>query len=220
MPHNLGHSMDGLPIILRLARGDQKRRVVVVGGGPVAAGRAGTMVKAGADVVVIAPRVDDAIVALGVTVHRRPYEPGDLAQAMLVVIATDDAAVNQQVTQDAWAAGILVNRADDAEQSDVLVPAMGERGPVSIMVHTDNISAAAAAMIRDELLIALDPDWLRLLNTVAPYRALIRKQFAHDPAQRRQRLRDLASPQAMHTLKQEGRDALRRRSDELAKPPN
>ena len=48
------------------------RRVVVVGGGPVAAGKAPRLLEAGAHVVVIAPEVVSTLEQLPVEIHRRP----------------------------------------------------------------------------------------------------------------------------------------------------
>ncbi len=203
--------MDGLPVILRLAG----KRVVVIGGGPVAVRRAGAMIAAGAQVTVIAPQVDERLPPMDVTIHRRFYQDGDLAGATLVVIATDDAAVNEKVAHDAQAEGVLVNRTDDAGQSDVLIPARGERGPVTLAVHTGNISSAAAAMIRDELLVALRPQWVTLLQTIDPYRAIIQQRVT-DPAERQRRLRELASSHAMDVLQRGGVEALTQHCEQLA----
>jgi siroheme synthase-like protein len=205
--------MDGLAVMLRL-RG---RRVVVVGGGAVAARRAGAMARAGAQVAIIAPQVSAACEALGATIHRRHYEEGDLAGATLVVIATDDPVVNQRVAHDAAAEHVLVNRTDDVEQSDVVVMAGGECGPVRIAVHTGGVSAAAAAAIRDELIAAIRPAWPTLLTIVEPYRAVIRDRIT-DADERQRRLRELASPAAMDVLQAQGEAALRQRCERLANP--
>src|SRR5688500_7812670 len=100
--------MPDLPAMLRVAG----RVCVVVGGGPVAARRAKALAEAGALVRVIAPKVDAAIQELDVTIEPRPYRSGDLEDAFLVVVATDDAKLNAAVATDAHRIGALVNRAD------------------------------------------------------------------------------------------------------------
>ena len=203
--------MPDLPVLLKIAR----KRCVIIGGGSVAVRRATSMVQCGAVVVVIAPEPDSELDALGVAVERRAYHRGDLADAFMVVVATDDPQVNQAVAEEAAAQGVLVNRADDPEAGDLTVPAHGQYGRVTLAVHTGGISAAAAATIRNELAAKIDPDWLTLLDVVAPYRTMIQARFA-DPASRRDRLIRLTGPDAMNALKQHGADALRQFCDKLA----
>src|SRR5688500_16834090 len=65
----------GYPVVLRLAG----RRCVVVGGGSVASRKVGTLVRSGADVLVVAPEVAPEIESFvatgGVRVEHRPFEP-------------------------------------------------------------------------------------------------------------------------------------------------
>ena len=65
--------VDGYPVVLRVAG----RRVLVVGGGAVAARKVAGLADAGALVTVVAPTVDPSIEAIpGVRVERRPYRSG------------------------------------------------------------------------------------------------------------------------------------------------
>lgn len=197
--------MVDLPVMLKV----QGTRCVIVGGGEVARRRAQALLEAGAHVSVIAPAVNDELAAMPVRIERRGYETDDLAGARLVVVATDDPALNQRIADDARGLGALVNRADDPDAGDVTVPAHARHGPVTLSVHTAGISAAAAAAIRRELSDALDPDWPRLLEAVAEYRRRL-KQEVPDPEQRQDRLRRLTDPEAMRILKTRGVEALKR----------
>ncbi|QNN22794.1 siroheme synthase [Planctomycetales bacterium ZRK34] len=195
--------MADLPAVLKI-RG---RRAVVVGGGGVARRRAAALAAAGAKVEVIAPEVDSVIEQLGVMTHRRGYETGDLAGAAVVVVATCDAAVNEQVTRDAAEAGVMVNRADEPEGGDFIVPAHAHVGPITIAVSTSGISAKAAAVIRDQLIAAMDKDWVKLLETVQPFRAEAQEKIT-DADKRTAALHRLTDAEAMQVLKQEGAAAL------------
>ena len=200
--------MPDLPVMLRITG----RRCVVVGGGAVARRRTVSLCEAGAKVAVIAAEVqpdsEQAFKKLGVTIHRRPYQTGDLDGALLVVIATDQESVNQQITTDAKAAGVLINRTDKPDAGDVTIPAHARRGPVTMAVHTGGVSAAAAATIRDELLGALDADWPRLLEVVGPFRNQIQNLVPTGPL-RQELLKRLTDKQIKSTLKQEGPEAVR-----------
>lgn len=131
------------------------RRAVVVGGGPVAARRAASLVEAGAQVDVIAPFVCEDLAELvedgSVTWVARDYLPGDLTlrdrpgpdaddpsdsraaavsePAWLVHTATGDRSVDDQVAREAEAARIWCVRADDATASTAWTPAVA-RGTI------------------------------------------------------------------------------------------
>ena len=188
---------------------------MVVGGGPVARRRTESLLQADALITVIAPQVEQRLECLSVQIERRPYREGDLEGAILDVVATDDPAVNEKVADDAATAGILINRADEPCSGQIIMPAYVHRGPVTLSVHTGGISAAAAATILGQLSDALDPDWPRLLEIVAPYRRLI-QQRVHEPRQRQDCLKQLTGPDAVETLKQQGTEALKRFCEDLA----
>lgn len=203
--------MDGLPVMLRV-RG---RRVVIVGGGGVALRRARSLTDAGAVLTVIAPHVIRELRHMpGVTCLHRPFQPGDLRGAMLVVAATDDPAVNHAISAEADAEGVLVNRADEPEAGQVVIPAHGQAGPITICVFTGGISARAGAVIRDHLLTQLDNDWVTLLETVAPYRAALRERVKDDD-RRRDALIKLTDPAAMEILKRDGKQGLKAHCESL-----
>lgn len=109
---------------------------VVVGGGPVALRRARTLLGAGLRVRVVAPELHPDLAALPVGHHPRPYRPGDVAGARVVVAATDSAEVNGAVTAEAHAAGLLVNHAGDAARGNLRFPAVTRRGGVEVAFTT------------------------------------------------------------------------------------
>ncbi|WP_422890242.1 uroporphyrinogen-III C-methyltransferase [Promicromonospora panici] len=121
MPHEI------YPLGLKIAG----RLVVVVGGGPVAARRARSLVEAGARVRVIAPDVCEELVVLArvspsgaVELVARAYGPGDLDGAWLVHTATGSPAVDRQVSDDAERARIFCVTAGDASVGSAWVPAV------------------------------------------------------------------------------------------------
>ena len=151
------------PVVLLL----EGRRVLVVGGGAVAASKVTSLVDAGAVVHVVATVVGEAVRALPVTWEERPYEPGEAAGYRFVVAATDDPAVNERVFLDGEAAGVFVNAADDPEHCSATLPARLQRGPVLVTVSTSGHSPALAAWLRDHLGAQLGPeleDLARLLS--------------------------------------------------------
>lgn len=113
-----GHYLAGLDL-----RG---RKVVVVGGGSVAQRRLPNLIAAGADVHVIAVDPRPTVEAEpAITVHRRAWAEGDLAEAWYAMACTDDPAVNEAVVAEASARRIFCVRADEARRGTAVTPASG-----------------------------------------------------------------------------------------------
>jgi siroheme synthase-like protein len=133
----------------------QGRRCVVVGGGPVAGRKVTGLVEAGAAVIVVAPQVCPALDAVAlvqeVELRRRPFTDTDLDDAFLVIVATDDPAVNRQVVEEARQRRVLVNAADDPANCDFILPAIVRRGEVQIAATTGGRSPALARHLRERL---------------------------------------------------------------------
>jgi uroporphyrin-III C-methyltransferase / precorrin-2 dehydrogenase / sirohydrochlorin ferrochelatase len=146
-------------LALRLAG----RRVLVVGGGSVAARRVPGLLDAGADVLLISPEVTpslhDLILAGRIGWQSREYAPGDCAGAWLVCACTDDSAVNAAAAAEAEAAGIWSVRADDAAASAAWTPASGHAGELRFGVVSGDPQRSAG--IRDAVLAGLQDGTLR-----------------------------------------------------------
>src|SRR6516162_7357004 len=134
------------PLSLRLAG----RRVLVVGGGAVALRRVAGLREAGAEVVLVAPRLTPALADLAargqITAHQRDYQPGDLDGAWLVLACTDQPEVNEAVAADAGRRHLWCARADDAATSAAWVPAVGRAGAVTVAVNAGRNPRRAAAL--------------------------------------------------------------------------
>jgi precorrin-2 dehydrogenase/sirohydrochlorin ferrochelatase len=134
------------------------RRCVVVGGGEVAARKVEGLVAAGADVVVIAPRIDERIRQTGAQLKERVYRPGDLDGAWLAIAATDDPSVNREVHADGEAGRVWINAADDPPACSFTLPAVVRRGPVMVTVSTAGHSPALASWLRGQVAGQLGPE--------------------------------------------------------------
>jgi precorrin-2 dehydrogenase/sirohydrochlorin ferrochelatase len=158
------------PVNLRLAG----LPVLLVGGGAVAVDKAQGLLDAAAVVHVVAPVVADAIKALPVTWDERPYRRGEAAAPYrLVLTATDDAATNQAVHDDAEAAGLFVNSADDPARCTFTLPARIRRGDLLVTVSTGGRSPAMAAWLRSRLEGELGPELGTLLDLLGERRAAV-----------------------------------------------
>src|SRR4029450_4867472 len=128
----------------------QGRRVLLVGGGPVAAGKLRGLLEAGADVSVVAPAILLEIAAAGVSTAMRRFEPSDLDGVSFVVAAAPP-DVNREVAAAAQARGIFVNAVDDVESASAYAGAVFRRAGVTIAISTDGDAPALAGSGRGEL---------------------------------------------------------------------
>ena len=142
------------PIFLKLAG----RRVLVVGGGPVAASKLRGLLDAAATVVVVvvAPDVVEEIAAAPVEILRRPFVPEDL-EGISFVVAAAPPDVNRVVAAAAHPRGLFVNAVDDMENATAYMGAIVRRAGVTMALSTDGEAPALAGLMR-EALEALLPD--------------------------------------------------------------
>jgi siroheme synthase-like protein len=140
------------PVFLKL----EGRRVLVVGAGPVAAGKVRPLVDAGARVTVVAPDVVDdiATMAADLTIVRRPFEPGDVDGAWYVVAAAPP-EVNRAVARVAEARCLFVNAVDDLESATAYAGAIVQKAGVTVAMSTDGAAPALAGLMREALEVLL-----------------------------------------------------------------
>jgi siroheme synthase-like protein len=141
------------------------RKVLLVGGGPVAAGKLGGLLQAGAAVKVVAPMIVPEIASTPVEIERRPFHPSDV-DGVCFVVAAAPAEVNREVAAVADARGIFVNAVDDIASASAYAGAVLRRAGVTIAISTDGEAPALAGLVR-EALEALLPDDLEGWMTCA-----------------------------------------------------
>jgi uroporphyrin-III C-methyltransferase/precorrin-2 dehydrogenase/sirohydrochlorin ferrochelatase len=147
-----------LPVFLNL-RG---RRVLVVGGGPVAAAKVKALEQTGARITVIAPDVEAGIDTTRAVIRRRGVRDSDLAGVWFVVAAATP-RVNRRVARAAQARRVFVNAVDDPPNASAYLGGVLRREGVTIAISTSGRAPALAGLLR-EALDALLPgdlrDWL------------------------------------------------------------
>jgi siroheme synthase-like protein len=139
------------PIYLDL----RQRHVLIIGGGPIATGKAQGLIEAGAHVRVVAPEVSAAIRqwhAEGALIwHARMFEDADIDGQFMVIGATDDKALNARVYRLANAQQRVANAVDDLDNCNFIAPAIARRGALQVAVSTSGASPVLAKQIRDRI---------------------------------------------------------------------
>ena len=134
------------PTFLRLTG----RRVVLVGGGRVAAGKLQSLLAEGALVTVVAPEIRPELEQPGVVLERRGFEDADLNDAWYVVAAAPP-DVNRQVLEAAERRQLFVNAVDDPPNATAYAGGVVRRDGVTIAISTDGRAPALAGLLREAL---------------------------------------------------------------------
>jgi len=149
------------PVFLHLDR----REVLLVGGGTVAAAKLPALVSAGARVTVVAPRIDEGLRRPGIRLLDRAFAPADLDGKWLAIAAATP-KVNRQVALAAGERRIFLNAADDRGSASAFLGGVLRKGGVTAAISTDGRAPALAGLMR-EALEALLPDELETWAQVA-----------------------------------------------------
>ena len=211
--------MELFPIFLKI----EARRCLVVGAGPVAESKVASLVRAGADVHVIAPAatraIREAARAGKIVWEQRAYVPSDLAGVFLAVAATSSRGLHEQIFRQAQRKGILCNAVDEPEHCDFYYPAVVRRGPLQIAISTSGQVPALAQRLRQELERQFGPEygpWTAKIGR-ARSKLLARKV---SPGKRRALLHELSGERAFQEfrdrkVRNRGKSALVRKKKEV-----
>ncbi len=153
------------------------RRVLVVGGGKVARRKVKALLASGADVEVVSPELEpqlDALVRSGEIEWRpRGFLPEDCEGAWLIIAATDDEAVQQEVFRQAEARQIFCNVVDRPEVCSFIVPSQVRRGDLCLAISTGGQSPALAKALRKRLEAQFPEAWGLFVELAGELRRLI-----------------------------------------------
>ena len=186
--------MDYLPLHFNL----KGRRCLLVGGGEIALRKADLLLQAGAHITVVALVVEAPLRALLQAAHHkiyvRSYATADIQGKSLVISATDNAQVNQQVAADANHLCIPINVVDKPALCSVIFPAIVDRSPVVLSISTGGKSPVLTRMLR-HMLESLVPTGLANLATYMGSRRDALKARIESPDDRRRHTEKfMASP--------------------------
>ncbi|WP_180156193.1 siroheme synthase CysG [Acinetobacter sp. YH12045] len=193
--------MDIFPISLKL----QQQPCLIVGGGRIAYRKAVLLAKAGAQLTVCSPEIENDLLSLvnqtqgqylNSIYHESVYQENaiELRQFRLVIAATNDKAVNQAVFEACEAENVLVNSVDDPPHCRFMVPAIIDRSPLVISVASNGTSPVLSRQIRTQLESSIPHGMGKLAEFSGQWRAAVKAKIVN-PDERRIFWEDLyASP--------------------------
>lgn len=176
--------MDFFPIFLNI----RDRKCLVVGGGEIAARKVELLLKANALVTVISPTLGETLEALSsqsqISYIRDIFYPKYLTNYTLVISATNNHQVNQQVWEEAIKANIPVNVVDNLSLCSFIMPAIIDRSPVVIAISSSGKSPVLVRMLRTRLETLIPSAYGKLAQYLGEFRDLVKQHFIL-PEQRR-----------------------------------
>lgn len=172
------------------------RRCVIVGGGPIAEDKIKGLLRADAQVRVIAPSVTPQIRTWAkiakISWIARKFRSVDLRGAFLVVAATCSPALHARIYSEARRRGVLCNVVDDPKHCDFYYGSVVRRGSLQIAISTGGHSPALAQRLRKKLQKEFGPEYEEWLAEIGSVR---KRLFAEEISSQRRKtlLHQLAS---------------------------
>ena len=167
------------PVMLKLTG----KKCVIIGGGEVAARKLNTLCEAGAEVTIVAPEFCDLLQKAArkyqCQLINDCYNVRYLQQAFIVIAATNDVAVNRQITA---AAPLLCNNITEPELSDFTVPSSFTQGDITVALATGGMPAFTR-MLKKRLQEVITPDIAAFNDFLRQQRHIV-QQIPSTPAQR------------------------------------
>jgi uroporphyrin-III C-methyltransferase / precorrin-2 dehydrogenase / sirohydrochlorin ferrochelatase len=161
---------------------------LVVGGGNTATRKIDLLLQADARIHVVAPQIS-SLLQSWVDEGRISYRCGtfveaDLSGCRLVIAATNDNAINQQVSNAAKAHQILVNVVDSPESCDFIVPSMLSRDPLQVAISTGGAAPVLARLLRARLESLIPAAYGQLAALMAKFREPLKQRFQNTTERR------------------------------------
>lgn len=155
---------------------------VVFGGGKVAERKIKTLIRYQQKVRLIAPQVTPALQRQAddgaIDWHCRDASEQDVHANAVVVAATDNVKVNQQIAHWAQCQGVAINVADSPELSNYIFPAIVDRSPVLIAISSSSTTPALTRYLRNLIDAALPRRLDRLVDRMGALRVRIKQKIS------------------------------------------
>jgi uroporphyrin-III C-methyltransferase/precorrin-2 dehydrogenase/sirohydrochlorin ferrochelatase len=172
--------MDYMPFFFDL----RQRDCLLIGGGDIATRKARLLAKAGAVLYVVSPYITDELQTIvkdsGGECAFRTYQTDDLARGHIVVCATDDAAVNQQVSEEAQARRLPVNVVDSPDLCSIITPAIIDRSPLMIAISSGGDAPVLARQMRAKLEVIFPAAYGTLAKVTSRFRDRVKERVTSE----------------------------------------
>ena len=131
------------------------KKIVVIGGGNIAARRVKVLSQFCRNLTVVAPRIHPDLLALEekgqIRVIRREYEREDIYDAWMVLATTDQHKLNEEIYSVAKCLGALVNVASNREKCDFHFPGIVKKNHFVVGINASGMDHKGAARLKKRI---------------------------------------------------------------------
>ncbi len=200
-----------LPIALDVAG----KLCLVVGGGPVAARKARSLLECAAKVRVVAPQLCETLETLRgqIEYSKRAFQPDDCAECRLIFACANRREVNEQVAIEARRLGLWCNIADDSISSDFHGAATIRRGGMTIAISTNGGSPALSKHLKAKIESVVGDEYAQLLELMSARRATI--EYSNAQFERVVKWRAILESDVLELLRRSEHEKAAQRVDEI-----
>lgn len=151
-----------------------KINAMVVGGGDVAARKIELLLKTTTNITIMAETVTEGVERLinenQLNWLQHNYQSGLLSDITLVIAATDNTEVNEQVYHEAVEFNILANVVDQPDLCTYITPAIIDRSPMIIALSSSGSAPILIRMLREQIEKILPQGYGRLADFSLKFR--------------------------------------------------
>jgi siroheme synthase-like protein len=159
----------------------EDKLVVLVGAGSEIARKVEGLLEVGARLKVIAPTAHPQIQQYAAEKKlawlKRPYQPGDLAGAAMIIAAAGDQSVHDQVWAEGQANGQLVNVMDVVPQCNFHATSVVRQGQLTISIGTGGAAPALAVSLRKRFEKGFGPEYAEFLDYAQTLRPVVAERI-------------------------------------------
>jgi precorrin-2 dehydrogenase/sirohydrochlorin ferrochelatase len=179
---------------------------VIFGGGRIAERKTGRLLECGAHVVIVAPELTPGLAELAeartITHIRDNFDEDYLDDASLIIGATDDEAINAEVSAACAEVDALCNIVDDPARCTFTLPAVVQRGEFCLAISTGGKSPALAKRVRQELEKLYGEEYAEFVELLGMIRDRVMADEAWSEAERAAKFERLAGSELPRLLKE------------------
>lgn len=210
--------MDYLPIFAEL----KDRPVLVIGGGEIAARKITFLLRAEAEVQIVAdaliPELAEKVERQEIQWRASMFEEQQLDDVFLVIAATEDDELNQRVFAAANARYRLVNVVDNQALCSFVFPSIVDRSPLLVAISSSGKAPVLSRILREKIEALLPTNLGRLAETASYWRHHIKTHLKTTAERRRFWERVFTGRFASLMLAGNKAEAERALEDELKQP--